>query len=808
MQLIIRRILRYILGISLLLTWRFVLADSSSLSDVAFGSDQVKNYTDLSISYLSQLFGTVGNVLHGTSGQILGQLFYVFNTGILIAAGIWLCYTVLTVLLKSSQEGSFSGQNRNAAVIFLKIALGIAFLVPSPSTGYNVLQAIVAKVIVAGVDLADSMWNKALDYMNDGGTIFSLTPMTADNTDIFQNPQNDTQTALKAMRTILSNEVCMYQANSQRATPANIIIDNKHHQIQFPGPHDNASATSLSNPECGYVSWNIGGFCTDTNSNSKEENAKKCSTYQQAIYQTVTDLWQTGITYAYYYPVTDDDNSSSTNISKDELDSQAKTAIVNAFIDYINLAIPATRIDYVSSDQNKNDFYEKTAREGGWITAGQYYWKLVKYNDDITGDDNHTQLTKMSIPASEDQLSDGNDLNDKSKYKITIVGPSKFLLANGTNYRTANQAVIGLPIDGDNGMYATLQIELNSLVPQMTDDTFGVKKNSFPSSFPTTASGAKKLGQALLGIMVDPMGEMYHTFTALLDTNKNPLRWAQNVGTHMLKAAGSYVTFLTIALPVLGFFGGITAGGGGFIIPIITWSGSTLASGLSSIIKMLLLPVIFISVIGGVTLAFYLPLLPFFIYSFNVVTYFIISIEGFTAAPIVALGLTHPEGHDFLGRAEQSLILLLNLFIRPPLLVFGLIAALVLSYVTMEFVQHGTASMFYTIGLHNFGKGFSALSLWKAMFTSGYSFLGPLIFIILVTMYIFFIYQVIVKAFSIIYLLPNRILRWIGGFEQQDDTAMLAEQQKGIAVQGGAQGGKMAMDNVTKSENMFKKGKK
>jgi len=384
------------------------------------------------------------------------------------------------------------------------------------------------------------------------------------------------------------------------------------------------------------------------------------------------------------------------------------------------------------------------------------------------------------------------------------MGPDSSVLTKGSNYRTANQSVIDL---SSTDMYNSLAGEVSSLDPAMDGDVFKTKQyklntNDFKH---LSSSGAKNLGQGLLAFITDPSGDMYETFKVMLDTNKNPLIWGHDLGQQMLKAAGMYVTILTIALPILGFIGGWTFGGGGFVIPFITWIGTKLVSALGSIIKMLLIPVIFICIIGGVMLTFYLPLYPYFIFTFGVATWLINVIEGMVAAPIVALGLTHPEGHDFLGRAEQSLILLLNLFVRPALMVFGLIAGILLSYVLLELVQQGAATMFMNVGLAKFGNSFSPLTLWKAMFSSGYSFLGPLIFVILLTMYIFFIYQVTIKAFSLIYVLPNRILRWIGGFEQQDDSAMLAEQQKGIAVQGGGQGGKMAIENVTKSEGALKK---
>ena len=58
------------------------------------------------------------------------------------------------------------------------------------------------------------------------------------------------------------------------------------------------------------------------------------------------------------------------------------------------------------------------------------------------------------------------------------------------------------------------------------------------------------------------------------------------------------------------------------------------------------------------------------------------------AAPLVAFGLTHPEGHDFLGEAKQGAILLLGVFLRPVLMVIGLIAGMILSYVALRIVVY------------------------------------------------------------------------------------------------------------------------
>ena len=150
----------------------FLLSGVAYASSSAVTDPAITNHTDLSINYLEQIFGTVGNVLHGTSGQMLGQLFYKLNEGIVVVAGLWLAYTVFTIVLRSAQEGSFMGANKNVALAFLKIALGFALLIPNPATGYSVLQDIVMKVVVAGVGLADTTWRYGLDYVQNGGTLW------------------------------------------------------------------------------------------------------------------------------------------------------------------------------------------------------------------------------------------------------------------------------------------------------------------------------------------------------------------------------------------------------------------------------------------------------------------------------------------------------------------------------------------------------------------------------------------------------------------------------------------------------------
>ena len=87
--------------ILLLVTGSALAADSGTISQVhQFASTLSPPETDYSVAYLDQIFGTVGNVLQGTSGQILGKMFDIFNKGVLVVAAPYIYPFVAPMLPK------------------------------------------------------------------------------------------------------------------------------------------------------------------------------------------------------------------------------------------------------------------------------------------------------------------------------------------------------------------------------------------------------------------------------------------------------------------------------------------------------------------------------------------------------------------------------------------------------------------------------------------------------------------------------------------------------------------------------------
>ena len=151
---------RFITGLILLFVGATAYAQQSPLDSYAVGQD-----TDLSLYYLGSLFGNVGSVLSANNGQMLGQIFYRFNIGIIVVGLAFVSYTVCTQAMRLAFEGTAISQTRNSLFLVLRITIGFAFLVPNAATGYSYGQVLLMRVVVQSISFADATWEAALNWI-------------------------------------------------------------------------------------------------------------------------------------------------------------------------------------------------------------------------------------------------------------------------------------------------------------------------------------------------------------------------------------------------------------------------------------------------------------------------------------------------------------------------------------------------------------------------------------------------------------------------------------------------------------------
>jgi hypothetical protein len=192
----------------------------------------------------------------------------------------------------------------------------------------------------------------------------------------------------------------------------------------------------------------------------------------------------------------------------------------------------------------------------------------------------------------------------------------------------------------------------------------------------------------------------------------------------------------------------------------------------------------------GLTLSIYVPMIPFLAYILSVLGWLLSVLEAIVAAPVIALGVTHPRGHDFLGRAEQAFILILSLFVKPIGIVIGFIFSVILVFVSF-LIFHQMVDPFF----------FDLLTKFESQGSNFYNYF-PFIFGLFV--YVYAATTIVNLCFQLTYRLPNYLARWIG-LSENILTSSSPEEELMQEIEGQVKGeanssmGDIAASSVNKS---------
>jgi defect in organelle trafficking protein DotA len=703
--------------------------------------------TDLSISYLATIFGVVDGVLHGTGSQILGAMFGTFNSIILVMSSILLSYVLFISILNTSHEGEFLGKKWSSIWVPLRTVGGVGLLLPKAS-GYSFIQILVMWVVVQGVGAADQVWNVTLNYIHRDGTIVepiqSLDPKKGSGA-------NNTFLIDKA-GSILKSEICMLTVHNAlskqyyNTDPSKTVVvpdfltslaitgkgpDGKNTGlpidyvkdtggfISFPGKLSGAFANLQG--MCGTVSWNFIGKA-DNGQVSNPANLNANDSASIAMRQMTLDLSSQATSIANQLaPSTPHTVASLVHLKSTDLDP-FENNLVDAGEDYFGIVKPALRS--LADDGNKKykDFIDN-AKKSGWILAGSYYYNMARLNQSIRKNTGKLAISDKIYP----EFNPNYDGNTFSQIKDDTV------IANLKN---------NLPsVDGVIDSYTTAE-----KARAASNNNPGDEPNPSLPDHPANVNAIGKVVSAILDTIFPRVQDFEKTLADNINNkDMDPIVALTSVGNGLVSMVEQVWISLLAAMTGLGI-AGIAAGfASGF------WTVGAAVNGMLAITNLLILIVPMLTVwmavnfVLGSILSYYLPLIPFFLFAFGSITWFAVVLEAILAAPLVALGITHPEGHDFLGKAEQSIMLLASVFLRPMLMVFGFIFGIVLSYVALSV----------------FNRGFSI----AVQFLNDYN--GDIFAIVyqtaMMAIYTAAVLAIINRSFAMIYEVPNKVLRWIGG---------------------------------------------
>ena len=190
----------------------------------------------------------------------------------------------------------------------------------------------------------------------------------------------------------------------------------------------------------------------------------------------------------------------------------------------------------------------------------------------------------------------------------------------------------------------------------------------------------------------------------------------------------------------------------------------------------------------GLALAYYLPAIPFIRWISALVGWIILVVEALVAAPLWLCAHALPEGDGAAGQhGKRGYFLLLGILIRPPLMVCGFFAAVILMNVVGRLL----------------GAGFE-IFVGGTMQTKIIGITGTFAMLVILGIVVIMTAN---KFFSLIHYLPEYVTNWIGqqfhGLGEKEDQAGVKNVFVGStnAVSSGAHGARELRGDISRQWN-------
>ena len=238
------------------------------------------------------------------------------------------------------------------------------------------------------------------------------------------------------------------------------------------------------------------------------------------------------------------------------------------------------------------------------------------------------------------------------------------------------------------------------------------------------------------------VGAWYADAPASLLLSGDPIANLQRVGDTIMNTEGG---LLSVALVVRGAVAAGSQIGSGvpFLAGIINAGGNALKSILKGAWPFLVAIFLALTAVAAVW-AYYIPAVPFILWTFGVVGWLILVIEALVASVLWAAGIATPEGEGLIGpKGEQGFQLFLNVMIRPSLMVIGFFASYLLLDSVGNWVGAGIAIFFQS---ENTG-----ITAWNPLTWISSAVLIAVIAVMLSH-----------KIFALITWVPDNVMRWLG----------------------------------------------
>lgn len=396
--------------------------------------------------------------------------------------------------------------------------------------------------------------------------------------------------------------------------------------------------------------------------------------------------------------------------------------LVNTHLSQLKLGAKVSLDNVISEEILFSDFSITDNLVGrGWAGAAIWFNRIAEINGRVTAGMRNIPVVKtyplVMETAKEQQMENTNNLSIKSMFSP--------ILDNGK------------PVRFDRSQDDELASAYYKLFNFWSSDTQMADPDSSLVGNPVIDTINTIFGTDGLFNMRQPSG-----FTFLLDNDeKHPLALMAALGRSMVQAS----------INNLGIAAGMTVGGG--VLGIMGQFAGTAT--LMKTASSFLFTIVSATIMIGLILGYVLPLMPF-IYFFFAVGGWVKSIfEAMVAMPIWALAHIRIDGEGMPGPgATNGYFLLLEIFLRPILILIGLLASIIIFGAMVRVLNEIFDIMVVNVA-----------GVDKEDATDPTSILyyrGPIDELFYSIIYAAVVYMIGLSCFKLVDTVPNNILRWMG----------------------------------------------
>ena len=787
----------------------FSLLSVSALANSDPTTNIMLTEADSSLKFLSMVFGSMNGLLPNSPILLINVGIKYLNLGLIaFIAGI-ISYTYTTTAIKTSNQGKFLGKQGGGITAAFRSFTSVSVLAPIPAyNGYALLQVMIIKIVISGVGLANNVWHEVTKIVDQQGSIIS-----ADQQGMIARVQESKQASIEITNDTLIDQFafCMSEKSLNYSSKISddrtkVTFEEYEQASQTANKGENkkscpklelsltatADASKLSlDPLVNYVKQTINLFKLI---HSKSDDLINLP---QGMYYEFVQLNKKILTQSYLG-----------QLKKIEKENEAeKNAPIAWFDSWIFAAANYTKLmgDVKYSGTKiiklKAELSDMPDTMKGAKNKIKYERLLIAPNNSENTDNSND--TKQTTPKKDVYLNaittimpkDAETTNEKWESFLKKLNADTFVNERIREDRQENRSQKTLSAGGDDFLSSMANMLTSAVADNwdlgMLTNTFSLDKGPY-----NLTARDKVLTRDIQLFMM----QIYQIWKVYIEPSNvraelSPLSRLRafglsstNIGIEFIANIVQDTFFAAIGAQMeaqkasIGYiaksflFKGVTSGIFiaantflssfvlSFMHPILI-IGAAVSQGLSAYYTMqsaipgLFAPLVVASKVMYITLAvaaalpvillgllfaIYVVFIPFLVFLFSVIGWVMTVIEAVLAAPIVASGMANPQGHDFLGKSQQLIMLLASVFIRPVCIIIGFIMAVFLFNSAVDLLDF---AYFPFIDSYVGNANHMGISLAVIMLMYAYGYL---------------VFCLVRFCFSLTFVLPNYIVRWIG----------------------------------------------